>query len=245
MAFRPKQILLIDAVKWSDAYSPSHPLCSAPGWFATHVCVRGEASMRVQSAEADLSAEPVPGTDGVIISGSPRDAWSDDPVNQVLIDVIHRCRARGTAVLGVCYGHQVLGRAAGGRVARHPNGWELGNTSIQLTPEGKSNKLFSGMPSSFEALQSHADAVLELPDSCTLLATGSHTAIQGFSWGSACLGVQFHPETSPEVLRYLWDPRRESWRDRIGFDLDARLGSLQPAPLASKIIPNFIHHIIP
>lgn len=243
MASNAKEILLVDAVLWSDAFALTDPLRSAPRWFEPHVSDPGRVQMRSVSAEADLSAEPGPQVRGVVISGSPRDAWSSDPVNTALCQLIDRCHQRGVPLLGVCYGHQVLGRALGAKVAPHPDGWELGNVTIQLTEEGRRSRLFETLPTTFDALQSHRDAVIELPPGCELLATGAHTRIQSFAFDNLLFGVQFHPEARPDILRYLWGPRLERWRGQIGFDLDHRLTTFQEVPESALVLNRFVNHI--
>ncbi len=238
------EILLVDAVCWGDAYPVDHPLRSVRGWFEPHLSpLPGARPIRTVSAESDLSSEPGPDVAGVVISGSPRDAWNDDPVNSALCRLIERCAARAIPFLGVCYGHQILGRALGAKVARHPLGWELGNVDIRLTESGTASSLFQGFPQNFTALQSHADAVLELPRGCQLLATGVHTEIQSFSDGGSLFGVQFHPETRAEILRFLWTPRLERWRGQIGFDIDQRLTTFEDAPIAAQVLDRFVHCI--
>ena len=49
-------------------------------------------------------------------------------------------------VLGVCYGHQILGRVKGGKVERCNDGWELGETKVEVTPEGMGSPLLEGLP---------------------------------------------------------------------------------------------------
>lgn len=238
-----KEILLVDAVCWSEVYPLDHPLRSVHGWFLPHLSTAPAKRVRTVSAESDLSSEPGPQVAGVVISGSPRDAWNDDPVNGALCKLIERCHSRGIPLLGVCYGHQILGRALGGQVARHPHGWELGNVPIDLTQAGEASPLFQGFPRSFSALQSHADAVLTLPKGCELLATGAHTEIQSFSYGNTLFGVQFHPETRPDILRFLWTPRLDRWRGQIGFDIDHRVTTFQECPVAARVLHQFVHHI--
>ncbi len=240
-----RRILLIDAVPWGRDHPPGHPLRDVATWFTPHLTAPGGVEIRCVTPDGGLEGEPASDVAGVVLSGSPRDAWGPDPVNEVLCGVIHRCRTRRIPFLGVCYGHQLLGRALGGRVGRDPAGWELGTVPLRLTPAGERSPLFRGIPAEFQALQSHADAVLELPPGCELLASGTHTEIQSFSCESLLFGVQFHPETSPGILKFLWGPRVGAWRGRIGFDLDRRLESLEPAPVAAGVLSNFINHILP
>lgn len=229
---------------WAPTYPVDHPLRNVTGWFAPHLQRSRDVELRTASAESDLTLETEAGVDGVVISGSPRDAWAEDPINLSLCDLVKQCRRNGIPLLGVCYGHQVMARALGGVVARHPSGWELGSVPIRLTNEGRQSPIFYDLPGEFSALQSHADAVLQLPPDCGLLATGDHTQVQAFSCEESLFGVQFHPETNPDILRFLWGPRRDLWRENIGFDLDQRLDTVPAAPAAVKVLHNFIHHIV-
>ena len=239
-----RNVLLIDAVIWSEASLENHPLRDVGGWFRRHLAPLPNVGLRAVSAEADLLPELDNETCGVIISGSPRDAWTDDPVNLRLCEFVHACRDRGIPMLGVCYGHQIIARALGGVVARHPGGLELGNTGVKLTPAGMASPLFKGLPRQFEVFSSHADAVLELPSDCELLVTGEFTLNQGFHWKGKLLGVQFHPEQDPELLRFLWNPqRRERWRGKVSFDLDRTFETLRPTPCGGAILRNFVEHI--
>ncbi len=237
-------MLLIDAVAWSDAYPVNNPYRDVGRWFSRWLADISSIDLTPASAETDLLCLLRQGVDGVIISGSPRDAWSEDPVNDRLLQVVDACRLSGVPLLGVCYGHQLLGRALGAPVAPQPEGLELGNVRLSLTSAGVNFPLYRGFPAEFEVLQSHADAVLSLPTQCDLLATGGLTPIQSFHWKGLLMGVQFHPEQEPETLRFIWSGRRDKWRDKVTFDLDERLDSLRPTPLATRVLQNFVRHYV-
>ncbi|MHB8521723.1 MAG: type 1 glutamine amidotransferase [Limisphaerales bacterium] len=237
-------MLLINAVNWSADYPARHPLRRVPAWYRSRFEGNPEVCLRVVHAESDLRRALRNGAAAVIISGSPRDAWTDDPINQRLCDVIFECRERKLPFLGICYGHQLLARALGGKVAPHPAGLELGNVAVRLTKAGRRFPLFAGLPPRFEVLLSHVDAVLELPSDCELLVTGRHTRIQAFHT-DLLMGVQFHPELDPESLRFIWSVRRDCWRKRVDFDLDRRLDTLRPTPLVNRVLNNFVNHFIP
>ncbi|HYD84617.1 MAG TPA: gamma-glutamyl-gamma-aminobutyrate hydrolase family protein, partial [Opitutus sp.] len=238
-----KRIILIDAVPWSPDY-PDTPLRSVDGWFRRHLGSIAEIELHTLSADGDLAPATAPGVNGVILSGSPRDAWSNDPVNEKLCAVVRACQDRWIPFLGVCYGHQILGRALDARVARHPEGWELGSTSVELTAAGQVSPLFDGLPSRFSVLSSHLDSVQTIPKGCDLLARGAFTPIQSFHWQHRLFGVQFHPEMNPDIVRFLWAPRRERWRGHTSFDLDRTLDEMPSAPLAPRILKNFAHHLL-
>jgi GMP synthase (glutamine-hydrolysing) len=235
-------LVIIDAVDWSPAYPDPHPLRNVGEWFARHL--RGDPAVEIIVVHASGAVEEAmraPNVVGVLLSGSPRDAWAPDPVNNRLSKVILDCERRRLPFLGVCYGHQLLGVALGAQVAREPAGVELGNVSISLTDAGRADPLFEGVPPEFEALQSHQDSVLSLPAGAELLAVGAHTRIQSFRYGECLRGVQFHPEHDPDILRFIWEPRRTGWRDRCSFNIDERLNGLRPAPFGPKILKNFMN----
>jgi len=241
---QPKRVFLVDAVVWSEAYPESHPLKDVARWYRRWLADLDGVELRRLPAEADLLSAVGQGTDALIISGSPRDAWNGDPINGKLCDLVLACRDRGLPVLGVCYGHQILARALGGVVARHPGGLELGNVEVELTGPGRASPLFEGLPDRFEVLSSHADTVLELSGECQLTLRGGFTPIQGFQCQPGLFGVQFHPETDPDTLRFIWSRRRDTWRPKVAFNLDTTLDTLRPTPWAGQILRNFVTHIV-
>lgn len=237
-------VLLLDLYEWTDAYPASNPLRNVTGWFARYLPGGDQLELRTAGVNDDLSAIAKAAA-AVIISGSPRDAWVDDPRNDCALEVIEHCRTAGKPLLGVCFGHQLLGRALGAPVGRHPGGYELGNVNVSLTDEGVKCPLFSGLPRQLDVIESHQDAVLELPQGARLLATGEHTQVQAFDFGDHLLGIQFHPEMDPAVLQFVWgEPRRALWRPKLKFDLDARLAGLHPTPAATRIFSNFVSHYV-
>jgi GMP synthase (glutamine-hydrolysing) len=245
MAKAMKRVLLVDSVIWPQGLEPDsrRDVC---GWFRRWTPPSSPVEWTRVGVEADINATQSPGAwDGVILSGSPRDAWNEDPVNLQVGEWILRCRDAGVPVLGVCYGHQLMGRVLGARVSPHPEGLELGNTPVTLTPAGRASRLFEGLPDHFDVLSSHSDVVSDLPSGLSHTVAGSFAAIQGMQDSTGLLhGVQFHPETDPETLRLIWNPRRDLWRPRVRFDLDALLDHLQPTPSGPRILQNFLQHFV-
>ena len=109
---------------------------------------------------------------------------------------------------------------------------------VELTPAGMDNPLFAGFDAEFVVMESHRDAVLTLPPRAELLAGNAHTQIQAFGVEDRMFGVQFHPEMSGEILRYVWAERRDRLRGEVSFDLDEALDTAEAD--ASRIFHNFI-----
>lgn len=72
------------------------------------------------------AAEDLATYDGFVVSGSPRDAHGDEPWVRRLCALLRTLHAMRERVLGVCFGHQVLCRALGGRVGRASSGSDVG-----------------------------------------------------------------------------------------------------------------------
>jgi GMP synthase (glutamine-hydrolysing) len=225
-----KRVLLVDAVE-SPAERPVEQ------WFGKYLNGERDLSLHVVPASSPVLTSEADAAAGVIISGSPRDAWADSPDVLHLLEFAQRIVSRGQMVLGVCFGHQLLGRALGADVRRNPAGWEVGARKVELTAAGLESPLFAGFDPEFEVIESHRDAVLTLPAGAKLLAANAHTAIQAFSIDERFFGVQFHPEMDGEILRQVWAQRREKVRGTVDFDLDQALDSADAD--ASRVFHNF------
>lgn len=182
--------------------------------------------------------------DGVVLGGSEASAWEDSVFNDHLLDLIAICRLNEIPLLAICYGAQLLGRALGAHVARHPEGIELGAPAIRLTAKGKEHFLFKGIEETcIKSIETHQDAVLTLPLDCELLASTAHTPVQAFSFRDLLTGVQFHPEMSADDLRSLWDGFvRNGIIDGIPEDCRRLLVSCECGAL-TQVTRNFGAHV--
>ena len=64
--------------------------------------------------------------DGWLITGSRPGAYQDHPFIPPLEDFIRAAYAAGVPVVGICFGHQIIAQALGGRVEKHKGGWAVG-----------------------------------------------------------------------------------------------------------------------
>ena len=122
---------------------------------------------------------------GLVISGAhdmvtDHQPWSERSANW-LLDVIEHT----VSILGICYGHQLLAYALGGKVGDNPQGGEFGTVTVSLTERAQNYPLFREFTSSFKAQVSHTQSVFEFPERAKLLAFNSVDRIQAFSYGSS------------------------------------------------------------
>jgi GMP synthase (glutamine-hydrolysing) len=132
---------------------------------------------------------PPDACDLIVPLGSAASAYDDTiPWLAAELNLLRDAARIGTPVLGVCFGAQALARALGGdvyRAAEPEVGWRTIDTSA---PE-----LIIAGP----WLEWHFDA-LRPPDGASVLAR-SPAGVQAWLQGRA-LGVQFHPEVTPDIV---------------------------------------------
>lgn len=80
--------------------------------------------------------------DGIVMSGSKHNSYDNDPWILKLVEFTKQVLAqRRVRIVGVCFGHQIIGRALNAKVDRSDKGWELSVLAIDLTKKGQ--ELFS------------------------------------------------------------------------------------------------------
>ncbi len=202
-----------------------------------------EVSLEVHRA-FESPRHRVSGYHGLVITGSPRSLVEPEPWMDDAAGFIRDAAQAGVPVLGVCFGHQLLGHAYGGRVRQNPNGWEVGTVEIELTDAGARDPLFDGLPRRMPVNQSHRDEVHQLPGEVQALASGGRTETQALAVGAHVRGVQFHPEMDRVVIRRLIAHRRAILTD----DAQARGRILhdhaEDTPLAERVLHNFVKRFI-
>ena len=160
----------------------------------------GKDRVRVVNAPA-LQVLPDPGSfSGVVIAGSHAMVTQNLDWSLAVEAWLAPVVTAGSPVLGICYAHQLLAKAMGGKVDFHPGGLEIGTTSITRTAEALSDPLLQKLPLVFKAHTCHSQTVLTLPPGAVILAENTHDLHHAFRLGHAAWGVQFHPEYTPAIM---------------------------------------------
>jgi len=136
--------------------------------------------------------------DGVMLTGSALSVLDDVPTVNRQLSFAEDVFRSGVPLYGSCWGMQVATVVGGGKVAKSPNGIEMGiSKPIQLTEAGQRSPFFINRKDNFKALCIHFDEVVKLPDKAVVLAGNSHSNIQAMTFEykrSQFFGVQYHPE---------------------------------------------------
>lgn len=189
----------------------------------------------------DARHEPLPdlkSIDGLYITGSHAMVSDAEPWSEALKPWLVAARERNLAMLGVCYGHQLMAAAFDGKSGYHPAGRESGTHEVTLTESGREDPLLGTLPTHFPAQLTHAQSVLEAPGGSVVLACNAHDAFQALRYGPRQWSVQFHPEFTPEVMRAYLARQVDELRNR-GEDADALMRDVTPTPEASSLLASF------
>lgn len=234
-------VLIVNSAEWGEDHARSNYPKDVGQWFVDGIGNPGHAYSiwRAQIEERPPVSDP----EAVYLSGSSASVYDSDPWIARLSDAVRDWRERNVPILGVCFGHQLLAQALGGRVEKNPKGWEVGVTEVELTPEGRKDPLFESFPERFPVMQSHQDVVVTMPPGARLLARNEVSACQSFALGDRIHTVQFHPEYTPEHLRFLLVPRQEKL-SASGLDMHTAMAAIRPTPESRSILKRFLQHFV-
>ncbi len=175
---------------------------------------------------------------GVVVTGSSamvshRESWSESTAEWLRGAI--QCT---TPVLGICYGHQLLAHALGGRVGPNPSGRQIGTVRVQLAEKLEDDALLAGFGGSLRAHTTHAEVILELPDAAARLGSSQGDPNTACRFGTAAWGVQFHPEFDAYVMRRYIEERR-SLLLAENIDADVQLAAVEECPDGARLLRRF------
>ena len=173
----------------------------------------------------DMEFPESPGAaNGWLITGSKWGVYDDVPFIAPLEEFIRSAFALGTPMAGICFGHQIIAQALGGKVVKFPGGWQLGRTTYD----------FAGTPQTLNAW--HQDQVVEAPEGAEVIASAPGCEIAGLLYGSKALTVQPHPEFNAREVEVLIDVRGP----QLPSELVARAAEGLDAPVDNSHIADRI-----
>ncbi|PBP17399.1 putative glutamine amidotransferase class-I [Diplocarpon rosae] len=142
--------------------------------------------------------------DAVLITGSKYNSFDNDPWILKLVDFTKQLlEQRRVRILGVCFGHQILGRALGVDVGRSDGGWEVSVTAMDLTKRGQ--EIFG--KTSLALHQMHRDAIFTYPEGVEALASTDKCSTHAMYAAGRFISVQGHPEFTGDIMREILKAR--------------------------------------
>lgn len=141
--------------------------------------------------------------DGWITTGSRLSVYDDIGWIEDFGRLVQSIAETERRFVGVCFGHQMIAHALGGKVERAANGWGIGLKEVAV-PEPPS---WWGRER-YRVLNSHADQVVDLPPGAAVLGGNDHCPVSLMTTGDTMLGIQGHPEFPPAYAAALIRARR-------------------------------------
>jgi GMP synthase-like glutamine amidotransferase len=139
--------------------------------------------------------------DAWLVTGSRHGVYDDLPWIEPLEAFLRAAVAARVPVIGICFGHQILAEALGGRVVKSDKGWALGVQDYDLVARPG---WMAGLPDRFAVRALHQDQVVELPPGATVLARSPQCAYAAIAYGDPeapdAITLQPHPEFGPEFM---------------------------------------------
>ncbi|WP_299790116.1 type 1 glutamine amidotransferase [uncultured Marivita sp.] len=156
--------------------------------------------------------------DGWLITGSKHGAYEDHPWIPPLEQLIRDIVAAERPLIGVCFGHQIIAQALGGKVEKYEGGWVVGQQDYD----------FGGETMTINAW--HQDQVVKAPEGAQVVASGNHCANAALLYPGKAFTVQPHPEYGDDFIAGLIETRgpgvvpedlMQDARSRMGQPLDS------------------------
>ena len=201
-----------------------------PDMFATLLADRGFhfTAYHVENMEFPSSVRD---QDGWLLTGSKHGAYEDHPFIPPLEDFIRKAYGAAIPMVGICFGHQIIAQALGGRVEKFRGGWGVGRHTYSL----------DGKPVHLNAW--HQDQVTALPDGAEVVGSSPFCRNAALVYDTRAFTVQAHPEFSgPLVADYVALRRGTSDYpdDRMDAAVEAAALPVDNAILAERISSFFL-----
>lgn len=116
---------------------------------------------------------------------------------------LHRAKK---GFVGICFGHQLIARALGGRVEKSAKGWGIGIAKANVV---KNSQWMVPKSETINLVVSHQDQISTLPANAEVLLTSDFCPFSMFKVDEHFLGIQGHPEFTRIYSYALMDSRRD------------------------------------
>jgi GMP synthase-like glutamine amidotransferase len=164
----------------------------------------------------DVQAGELPSSpelhEAYLVTGSPAGVYDDLPWMAPLKAFLRSAKGRAKLV-GICFGHQIMAEAFGGRVEKSERGWGVGLQTLHVCGTAP----FLGGESEVSIPASHQDQIVLQPPASRIVAANAFSPYGVLAYeDQPALSMQFHPEFEPAFAKGLIETRRERLPDPDG-----------------------------
>jgi len=189
----------------------------------------------------DVQNENFPGGfdnfDGFLSTGSPDAVYQEKEWINAYKDFTYELFLHGKKHVGICFGHQMIARALGGKVEKSKRGWGIGIKTMKVhkfAPWMKGNEL-----DYYSLIVSHQDQVVKLPENATTIAGNEHCPIGMFTVGDHVLGIQQHPEFTKEYHQASMNSRQHIIKPELIEVAQKSMNQQTDSAIVAKWIESF------
>jgi GMP synthase-like glutamine amidotransferase len=152
-----------------------------------------------------------------IVTGSPAGVYDDLPWIGPLKAFLRAAKGKAKLV-GICFGHQIMAEAYGGKVEKSAKGWGIGLQTYEVTGGAP----WMDLAPRIAVPVSHQDQIVARPPASIVIAASDFTPYGLLAYSDQpAISMQFHPEFAPDYAKALIAHRRDRHADA-----DAALASL-------------------
>jgi len=181
---------------------------------------------------ADVEAHDV-----YVFTGGPAGVYEDMPwiryVEQLVRDVV----AAEKTVLGICFGHQLVAQALGGKVVKSDKGWGMGVHRVDVVAR---EPWMQGGGEAVNVIVSHQDQVVEPPAGAKVLLATEFCPVGMMRVGDRIVTIQGHPEMKVGIVDTILEMRR----DRVGEQVYTTGKASLDTPLDHGLIGDWLAQFV-
>ncbi|EPJ50714.1 MAG: hypothetical protein OFPI_19530 [Osedax symbiont Rs2] len=154
--------------------------------------------------DGDIPGDPQQ-CDAWLITGSKYGVYEDHCWIEPVSDLIRAAYSADIPMIGICFGHQLIAQALGGKVQKSDKGWSLGVTEYQIH-----NKMpwITDDSDRFAIQAYHQDQVIELPKDTQVVAASDFCPYAALNFNGRAISFQGHPEFAAQYTKALLINRR-------------------------------------
>lgn len=181
--------------------------------------------------DGDVPADPL-ACDAWCLSGSRHGAYEPHGWIPPLEALVRGAFEAAVPVIGICFGHQLVAQALGGRVEKFAGGWSVGRVSYRFAPDAGFAELDGR---TLDVAAYHQDQVLEPPRTARTIASSPVCRHAALVYDTRALTVQPHPEFDEAFLAGLVATRGMALPPATRARAEASLGPLEREPVGEAL----------
>ncbi len=168
--------------------------------------------VKVYEVQRGEYPEDIDEVDGYLMTGSKSSVYEDKDWIHQLAEFVRLLDKANKKLVGICFGHQMIAHALGGKTEKSDKGWGVARHTAKLTNQAGA---YAETGTPFSILVSHQDQVVEPARGAKVLASSEFCPVAMCQLGQHMLSFQGHPEFMPGYSQELLDLRRDIYGEDL------------------------------